>query len=222
MYNWLFYSDTYMPLLALVTYLLLWNKIGKKELILFYYLALNVVLFYITNVMAQKGIHNVFLYHFYSLTEMAIISFYILRGLLGKSLKLVISLVAGYFILWILNILFLEPLTQFNSNSLTLTNFLLLLLAMYYMLELSKKDEILYFQRLPTFWIVSGFLVGCAISTLSIVAYRFFTLQGRKSEGELAWVIVAVAIIIKFALITIGLLCYKRPRHYTRHSHLLL
>lgn len=222
MYNWLFYSDTYMPLLALVTYLLLWNKIGKQELILFCYLVLNVVLFYITNVMAQKGIHNVFLYHFYSLAEMGLISYYILIGLLKKPLKLVVILVGAYFILWLLNILYLERLTEFNSNSLTLTNFLLLLLAMYYMLELSKKDEILYFQRLPTFWIVSGFLVGCAISTLSIVVYRFFSLEGRKVEAELAWVIVAVAIIIKFALITIGLLCYKRPRQYTRHSHLLL
>lgn len=222
MYNWLFYSDTYMPLLALVTYLLLWNKIGKQELILFCYLVLNVVLFYITNVMAQKGIHNVFLYHFYSLAEMGLISYYILIGLLKKPLKLVVVLVGAYFILWLLNILYLERLTEFNSNSLTLTNFLLLLLAMYYMLELSKKDEILYFQRLPTFWIVSGFLVGCAISTLSIVVYRFFSLEGRKVEAELAWVIVAVAIIIKFALITIGLLCYKRPRQYTRHSHLLL
>jgi len=222
MYNWLFYSDTYMPLLALVTYLLLWNKIGKQELILFCYLVLNVVLFYITNVMAQKGMHNVFLYHFYSLAEMGLISYYILRGLLKKSLKLVIIFVAAYFVLWLLNVLFLESLREFNSNSLTLANFLLLLLSMYYMLELSKKDEILYFQRLPTFWIISGFLVGCAISTLSIVVYRFFYQQGRKVEAELAWVIVAVAIIIKFALITIGLLCYKRPRQYTRHSHLLL
>jgi hypothetical protein len=172
--------------------------------------------------MAQKGIHNVFLYHFYSLAEMGLISYYILIGLLKKPLKLVVILVGAYFILWLLNILYLERLTEFNSNSLTLTNFLLLLLAMYYMLELSKKDEILYFQRLPTFWIVSGFLVGCAISTLSIVVYRFFSLEGRKVEAELAWVIVAVAIIIKFALITIGLLCYKRPRQYTRHSHLLL
>lgn len=218
---WLYYSDTYMPLLTMVIYFVLWSSISKKELLLFWYLLFNTVLFAITNLMADKGANNLFLYHFYSLAEFGALTWYILRMLLRKNVKLVLSIIFVYGILWGLNIVFYESLDMYNSNSLTLAGFLLLLQSMYYMLQLSKSDEILYFQRLPTFWIVSGFLVSYAISTLAVLAYKWYVSPGDNKEANRIWIIVSVAIIVKFGLIIIGLICYKRPRQYTRQPHLL-
>lgn len=218
---WLYCSDTYMPLLTMIVYLVLWSRIAKKELLLFCYLLFNTVLFAITNVMADKGANNLFLYHFYSLFEFAALTWYILRSLLRKNLIVVGSIIIGYAVLWGLNIVFYESLDMYNSNSLTLGGFLLLLQSMYYMLQLSKSDEILYFQRLPTFWIVSGFLVSYAISTLAVLTYKWYVAPDDNKEANRIWIIVSVANIVKFGLIIIGLICYKRPKQFTRQPLLL-
>jgi hypothetical protein len=134
--------------------------------------------------------------------------------------KLFFIITIGYFLLWVANILFLESIEDMNANSAVLEYTILLLLCMTYFLQLAKRDEILYFQKLPTFWIVSGFLVYCALSLLIQMSYKYFVAHGVVEEAKRVWPVMFVAIIAKFVLISVGLLCYKRS--YSSRPLLLL
>src|SRR6476660_219597 len=137
-------SDTYLPLLTLIVYILNWRKIAKQELILFFYLVVNVILFGITNLLADRGINNLFLYHLYSLLDLIAVTYYLSVVLLKRN-RLFYSIAIGYSCFWGLNILIWESLSSFNSNAASLANLIILILSMYYLLQLSKSEDILNF-----------------------------------------------------------------------------
>ncbi len=211
MINLLLYSDTYMPLITLFIYAGIWKSINRQELVILIYCIFNVIVFALSNILAEKHIHNMPLYHISSLAEIWIISFYILKKITGKNFSpaffIVNIIYTGFFIC---NIIFWEDLTVFNSNSAGVTSIVILFLCMYYLLKLSKSDEILYFQKLPSFWIISGFLIYNAVSLLVLLSYKYFTYVSTNNEADHLWFVLSVAIIVKFALISTGLLCYKR------------
>jgi len=81
---------------------------------------------------------------------------------------------------------------------------------MLYVLQLTKSDEILYFQKVPSFWFVTAFLVSSALSIPLMIKYSFYTGNPKNfSEGNNLWGIMDLTYIIKFVLICVGMLCYK-------------
>lgn len=205
------FSDTVFPLIALIVFFLLWKKINGMENLIFYFLWLNFILFGITNIMSYQKINNLFLYHAYALIELWLIGYYILVHLLQrKNTWFRVSIF--YTILWLADIFTIEPLTTFPSYSGGISNFILIILSMFYLLRLAKSDEILYFQKIPAFWIVSGFLVSCSFLILGYVMYNFYVINQLPDLGNQITNILYISTILKFTLIIIGILCYKRPR----------
>jgi hypothetical protein len=214
-------DDTYMPLLTLFVYLGLWRKIRSTELLLLIYLIINVIFGTITNVMGFYKINNLAYYHFYTLFEQWFISFYLIRKTLNSRIPKAFFLInIGFTIFWVINILGWEPLNVFNSNTAVISNLILLLLCMYYMLDLSKKEEILYFQKLPSFWIVSGFFIYSALSVLIFAVYKYYVLQNLTEEGNRIYTLIHVTTEVKYILIFVGLLCYRQ--RISIHSSSLL
>ena len=214
-------DDTYMPLIALIIYLVLWKKIRTGELLLLIYLIINVVFGTITNIMGFYKINNLAYYHLYTLFEQWFISYYIIKKASGKGAPKAYFLInIGFTIFWFINIFGWEPLSVFNSNTAVISSLVLLLLCMYYMLDLSKKEEILYFQKLPSFWIVSGFLIYSALSVLIFAVYKYYVLQNLRDEGNEVWNLVHITTVTKYILISAGLLCYNK--RISIHSPLLL
>src|SRR5215471_9129193 len=118
-------SDTYLPLLTLIVYVLNWKRIAKQELTLFFYLVVNVIIFGISNLLADRAINNLFLYHLYSLVDLILVTYYLSVVLLKRS-KLFYSIAIGYSCFWGLNILMWESVSSFNSNAASLANLIIL------------------------------------------------------------------------------------------------
>lgn len=216
-------SDTYMPLIAMVVFLLLKKKIIYRERLIFLYLLVNILVFATTNILALNKITNIFLYHFYALFELIFVTWFFNKVMLKKSLLSFYIISGFYTFYWVLNILFWEPFNVFNSNSAGVANIIILILSMYYMLQLAKSEDILNFQKLPAFWFASAFLTSCAVSVLGVVVYKYY--QYNNSEQQLQtglkiWMLPIAGTIIKFTLIIFGLLCYKR-RSSNSISHYL-
>lgn len=209
-------ADTYAPLMALCVYLSLWRYIKKKELLLLAYLILNVVFTAITNVMGYYHINNLALYHFYILFEQWFILYYFFKKILKKKISIIYYAInVGFTAFWIADIMFWEPLNTFNSNTIVISNFIILLVCMYYVFSLAKKDEILYFQKLPAFWITSSFLVYSALSMLIYTVYKYYAFQSsdRIVDGNKLWNInLFIVIPAKFILMSIGFIAYKKNK----------
>ncbi len=205
------FSDTVFPFITLLIFFLIFKKIEGKEKLIFYFLWINFILFGITDIMAAKHINNLFFYHAYALIELWLIGYYILVHLLQrKDTWLKVSIF--YTIIWAIDILTLEPLNTFPSYSGGISNFILIIISMVYLLRLAKSDDILYFQKMPAFWIVSAFLVSCSFLILAYVMYNFYVVNKLPELGNQITNIFYISTILKFTLIIIGLLCYRRPR----------
>jgi hypothetical protein len=197
-----------MPLLTLILFIAIKKYISRREILLFAYLVLNVITFIITDLMSTYKIHNSVIYHFYSLLELCILIPYFKSFLhYNKISRTGIEIIILYFIFWILNIFLWEPLDTFNSYGAATSNLIILIFCLYNMLQLAKRDEVLYFQRSPGFWIISGFLFSSAINIMVFISYKYYTLN--KFDGRMIWLISSFATIIKFVLISVGLLWYK-------------
>jgi hypothetical protein len=203
-------DDAYMPLLALCSYLLLWKKIGKQEAMLLIYLIINILFGVVTNVMGFYHINNLLLYHFYTLFEQWFVSWYLISKITRKkSSRIYFSMNIGFTIFWIIDIALWEPLNTFNSNTAVISDLILLFLCMYYILDLVKKDEVLYFQKLPSFWIINGFLIYSALSMLIFAIYNYYIIMNIPAEGEKVFNLMHISVPVKYILISIGLLCYR-------------
>ncbi|HVX50363.1 MAG TPA: hypothetical protein VHB48_09400 [Chitinophagaceae bacterium] len=204
-------GDLYMPAITLVVYLSAWKSIQKKEWLILVYCIFNIVLFSITDIMAEYGIHNAPLYHINSLVELWMVSYYLLKKIAPANFKMLFWGVGIiYTAFFFVNVALWEDWSVFNSNSAGVTSLIILFLSMYYLLALSKTDDILYFQRLPSFWIVSGFLIYNAASVLVLLSYKYFTYIHMPNEANRLWFVLSAAIIIKFVLISTGLLCHRK------------
>lgn len=203
------YSDTLLPLFVLL--LLMPSKnIGQKPLLLTYLLLTVMVMGY-SNWLADRQLNNMYLYHGYTLAE-ALVLVPLLHGYAQTNKTLLMAIMIGYPFFWLINIWLLEPLSTFNSNSATVLAFLLSYLCLRYFLYLVKTDHILYFQKMPSFWIVSGLLFYSMVSILVISSYKH---KGWFSEQDMHfnWMIQQVANIIKFLFFSTGILCsYWQPR----------
>jgi len=143
-------DDFYMPLLTLLIYFLVNKSIKNNERILYYYLLINISFGLVTNVMGFYQVNNLALYHFYTLFEQWFLSYYLLITIIKiKDTRVYWLINFGFTLFWIFNVFALEPLNSFNSNTSVISSLIILLLCLYYIFELSKSDDILYFQKLP-------------------------------------------------------------------------
>lgn len=111
------YSDTIMPMIAILFMMPVIRLVRRIDFaILFTYLVFTVLIKGYSNFLADHGANNLYLYHAYTLLETLLIIPYL--SLLNKGVERISWMLLGLFIVYfILNVIFLEPLTVFNSYS---------------------------------------------------------------------------------------------------------
>jgi len=204
-------GDAIPLLMPLLCFLLFWKQLAKKELLLFFYCLISILFYVSTNFVANFYKNNAPMYHFFTLFEQWYVSYYILsKTAIVFPRKLYLVTNASFTIFWLFNIIFFEPLTHFNSNSISLSYLILMVLSMYYIYTLTTKDEILNFQRSPSFWIVSGLLIAFAINLMVYFMVKYYVLENHFSDGIKLLFFSGIATFLKCLLISIGLLFYRR------------
>ncbi|MGZ3837012.1 MAG: hypothetical protein ACXVMS_14285 [Flavisolibacter sp.] len=203
------YSDTAMPLLSMLTLIRI-KKFQQQELFLLGYFVGCSIIFGISNFMADRGINNMVVYHCFSLFEILIVFQYARSFFRSRKIhRLLMIILAVYSLYWLVNIWVWEPLTVFNSNSASISCLLIFIVCGSFFLSLSARKELLYFQKLPQFWVATAFLIYCAWSIPIIVSYKYKEIF-YDLDLVTAWHIQVGANCIKFALLSYASLCsYK-------------
>lgn len=199
-----------MPLISLLILLLKLQKLRWQEWVLLGYFIGCVIIFGLTNYLADRHRNNLSLYHSFSLFEIIMVFLYARSFFAGKKVHtLLLATVILYCIYWVVNIWVWEPLTQFNSNSASISCLLIFIVCGMFFLSLSARKELLYFQKLPQFWVATAFLIYCAWSIPIIVSYKYKGLF-YDLDGITAWHIQVGANCIKFVLLSYASICsYK-------------
>lgn len=119
----------------------------------------------------------------------------------------------GFFLFALINLFFFQGLSIFNTHTLALGNFYMLVLSCLYFVELMKKEQPVNILREPMFWLTTGIFLFNAgeFSYTLFLDYLYITDldSARKIFAEinnkLIWVL--------YTCITIAILCSeKKPR----------
>jgi len=205
------YSDTIVPVFSIVAIARL-KKLHRQEWLLLVYSIACIVIFGYSNYLADRVLNNMYLYHFFSIFEFLIIILYAAPLFNTRKVKVFLSVITVlYFLYWVINIWVWEPLTVFNSNSASIACLLILVVCGMYFLSLSSKKELLYFQKLPQFWVMTAFVLYCACSIPIILSYKYPDVF-YDFNTDSAWKIQIVANCIKFVLLSYAVLCSYKYR----------
>ncbi|OLY90787.1 hypothetical protein SAMN05444008_12315 [Cnuella takakiae] len=197
------YSDTLFPLAVLLLLLPCKQMPGRQ--LLSAYLVFTILVMGYTNYLADKQTNNLPYYHLYSLGELLLLG-PLLYGFGAANRRLRLSLLTGYVLFWLVNIIWLEPPKVFNSYSATLLSFVFSFLCFRYFLHLVQSDQILSFQKQPGFYLASGVLFYAIVTILVISSYKHKS-WFSTDDLYMIWSIQQVANIIKYLFFSTAILC---------------
>jgi hypothetical protein len=204
------YSDTIMPAVCILIMLPVLRLIRRADFaILFTYLVFTILIKGYSNYLADRGLNNLYLYHAYTLLEVILIIPYL--SLLNKGLERITWIVLGMFIVFfMLNVALWESLQEFNSYTASAAALLVAFFCFRYLKELASNEQVMYFQKMPSFWIVSGFLFLSVTGILVLATYKTPKLFGEEIRNKV-WYMQQAADVIRYILISIGIICCYRP-----------
>lgn len=206
------YADTYGSVIPLIAIIVLFRKVPKETILLFWYFIFSIALFWYSNYLADRSIPSVFLYHIFSVAELAFLLPYFVIITNKNGLKKITYWVLGGFIaVSIINILLLESLQSLNSNTLAIEFLIIIVYCFIYYLQLSQTEKLLGFFKEPTFWIVTGFFVYFAIDVIVFALYKYAAKYNRAILFDF-WAFQEIMYIIKNIIIAYGILCYRKVR----------
>jgi hypothetical protein len=205
------YADTYGPAipLAFIFFIFKIKQMPRVMTILSWYLLSSVVIFGISNYMADRRINNLFLYHLFCVVELSFLLFLFREIIQSEKIRKSIPLLLLLFVLlFVLNSIFLEQMNSWNSNSASIEFLIIICFSFIYYFELANSDAILSFSTNAFFWIVSGLFVYCASCSIVFAFYKY----AAPSNGNFTlnfWMFQIIMYLVKNILITKGILCFK-------------
>ncbi|WP_282079933.1 hypothetical protein [Aquimarina algiphila] len=190
------------PLLISIFRFRRFNFVQKRLLLL---VLITVLVEIISWILWYKLINNMPLYHFFTIIQfLLIVNIYrtVLSKMFSKLFFIIISI--GFVIFAIINTLFFQNLTTFNSNVTTLLGLIVIFFALSYFYALLKEVKYRTLESNPMFWINSGFLIY--FSSNLILFYMNNTLFKGVTEASLIlWGLHAIVNIVLTIFYTIAL-----------------
>ncbi|WP_109436403.1 hypothetical protein [Aquimarina sp. AU119] len=192
----------FAPLIVSIFKFISFNFLQKRLLLL---ILVTVLVEVISRILWYKQVNNLPVYHFYTVIEfLLIINVYRfeLSKVFSKLFFIIISI--GFVIFAIINTLFFQNLTTFNSNVTTLLGLIVIFFALSYFYALLKEVKYRTLESNPMFWINSGFLIY--FSSNLILFYMNNTLFKGVTEASLIlWGLHAIVNIVLTIFYTIAL-----------------
>lgn len=190
-----------LPLL-IILYRRQWLDLPFKAITCFIVLA-NVVQG-LASLMNAYHLNNLWLLHYYTVLEFSfIVWFYgiILQGFVPS--KAIWAIGVGFGILSLLNSIYLQPLSEFNTYARSLEGILVILLALAWYFRTLTEMKVKRLQDEPLFWVNSGFLLYFSGSVL-LFAVSNYLLSLNHSLNLYIWAFHGIFSVLLYLFVSIG------------------
>jgi hypothetical protein len=161
--------------------------------------------------MWKNGQNNLFLLHQYTVEELVMLTLfysYLLKPLLQQ--RVFISIIAVFCICAALNAIFLQPLKAHNTYTRSLESLIIMVWTiLYFYLRLREDPETEVRHRPGLLLINAAFLLYFAASLLLFSLSNFLD-EGKKETRLNLWAVHALASIIMYILIAVGLWKHRK------------
>lgn len=144
----------------------------------------------------------------YNITAPTGIVFYLIffYQLLPALSKWVYAIAGSYITFVIINLTFIQKMERFNSYSIMLGSFFLILLGCLYFIQAIQNGEQTHITLTNgNFWIVSGLFLSCL---MSFIYWCCFELR-IDTTGDLFRLLIKSSAIVRYVLFTVAFLCHR-------------
>ncbi|MCW3465598.1 hypothetical protein [Chitinophaga nivalis] len=153
--------------------------------------------------------------------QFLILSYFYWLIIKNKKVKRLIQVIPfALLVIVLLDLFKLEGLKYFNSISISVRTFILIIYAILYFLELLRDDELIknaiFINSLPTFWFNSALFTYHCCSFLYALSYNFLQSNIISEKKETTMTLLALnyfAGIIQIILFYIGLSKMKKKKY---------
>ncbi|MEO5637613.1 MAG: hypothetical protein ABIR15_10845 [Chitinophagaceae bacterium] len=172
-----------------------------------FFLLISFSVEYIGNDMSMRNKHTASLYNYFTLFEFIFYLFFFRALFTNPRIKKIILFSSiFYFIITLLNILFLQGRTTFHTYTYVLGCTLIVLFSIMYFYSLLKFPEKGTLTKNPFFWIVSG-LMFYYTCTFSLYGLNNFIAETMQQYSKNLFLISDTLNLLLYTSFSIGFLC---------------
>lgn len=198
--------EVYSPTIPLITYLRKPTK-NRWTIALILYCIIYILLATYANFFPTVNHSNIFRYLL--ITIFSFVSFCLLIDLFidkKKFSKINKLVIIATIIFSIINFVWWEGTSAYNSNSSAVASLILLIYCIYYFKLQLEQLKNTFIERQPSFWIVSGIFLYCGINFFVFTLYRPLTLTYEYFAHD-AWYVTVIVILITNIFFAKGIQC---------------
>jgi len=194
----------YAFVIPLIISVFKFKHLSKELKVLSYYLYLSAISEITAQILASYFSNNLPVFHVYTIAEFFLLG-YIYHLILKDNLKnLVLYIIAGFTIFSIINSLFIQKITEFNTYARTVENILLILLSIIYFYTVLKDLKIKRLSKEPMIWINMGVLFYFSCS-LFLFIFSNILLNLSMKINDVMWFVHGIFNLTLYLFITIAL-----------------
>lgn len=194
----------YAPLVVAVPFiigLLRYYRLNKLQKWILLIVLINLVNEVLSQYISRQGQENLWLYHLY-IPILLFMIFRIYRHALINSFRV---RAFDYFLIAMLafcvaNSLWIQPLSQFNSNSVSMANLSFIFLAMVYLYSLLKNPAFERLEKMPLFWFSVGSLVYYSSTLMLYVVFNNILERSVETIVQSWWMNITLFILYHLIL----------------------
>ncbi len=186
--------------------LLRFKRLNNDQSTLLFLVFVTIIVELAGRVFWKFDINNLFLYHFYSPIEFLLLAS-LYRRHLGGLIKpaMMNGLIMGFILFAVINTLFFQNLTQFNSNVTFTECLLLIVLAFMYFYVLLRDLQYRALERNPMFWINVSVLTYFSGALVLFHVANDLIPESLKVRG-VVWGVHAIFNVVHYLLYAVALL----------------
>ena len=205
-FTWIFTNGPYALLISVIMALIRFRQMTGPLRFIGLFICLAVLGEVVADYTSTRHMPNLYLLHIYTILEFNILALFYF-SLFGYFYPrwLVPLLMVGFTVLAVLNSLFLQPLSTYNTYTRGLEGLLMIalsLLCFYQMLaELTTKR----LDRSPIFWINTGFLLYFAGNLFLFILSNALLKEPNQTLSFMSWGLHSLLMVLMHLFISLGL-----------------
>jgi len=203
--NWMFDYGSAFLLFPLAMAVWRYKYLTHELVYVAAFLGLSLLGELVATVLSALGINNLFVLHFYTMLEFSLIALFYQRFFGGYYPRWFVPTLLVVFIAFaVINLLFIQSLSEFNTYARGLEGLLTIVLAMMCFYKMLMELESKRPEKHPVFWINAGYLFYFA-GSLFLFILSNVVLKENKSFNFMFWGFHACLFALMHLFIGIGL-----------------
>lgn len=202
-------SDSILPIFPALILGSRYKKLSAPLKLLFFYLLATIALFSLSNYLADKLINNLFIYHFYTILNFIVVTFFLNESFELFKKKWYLFVFLGGIIACIFNTLIFESVKQFDSNAVIFTNLLLVSLSIWSLIKCLISQNLLENLKYHDLFITFGIFVYAASSIIVYSYFKYNNLFGLRTSNQV-WFLYDNVMIFKYICFIIAAFIWRK------------